>query len=52
MILHNFQKVISYSDIPQLEIKQHPNLKGNSIQFSWDDDKWICGLGITLHENC
>ena len=29
-----------------------PDWKSSIIQFSWDNDKWIHELGITLRENC
>ena len=52
MIFHNYQKVMTDSDIPQLEINNIPDWKGNRIQTSWDNDKWIHELGIAFRENC
>ena len=52
MIFHNYQKVMTDSDIPQLEIHNTPIERVTEFNFLEITIKWIHELGITLRENC
>ena len=51
MNFHNYQKAMTDSDFPQLEIKNTDTEKVTEL-FMWENDKWICELAIALRENC